>query len=104
MLKKIFMALCALALTLTLAGCATYIPAGAIYIDGKSGVGANNGVSGSKTGQACMNSILGLVAYGDAGIDTAMVNGGIKNVATVNYTAKNILGIYGTYCLVVTGN
>ncbi len=104
MLKRIFMALSAGALIFSLAGCASYMPLGVIYTEGKTGIDANNGVSGSKTGQACMTSILGLVATGDAGVDTAMANGGIKNVATINYTAKNILGIYGTYCTVVTGN
>ena len=103
MIKKALLAL-ALAGMLFLAGCATYIPAGGLFVDGKSGVGINNGVAASKTGKACMNSVLGLVAYGDATMESAMRNGNIKKVATVNYEAKNILGIYGTYCLVVTGN
>jgi hypothetical protein len=57
-----------------------------------------------KTGRACMNSILGLVAIGDASLEAAKAAGGITNVANINYEVKNILGVYGEYCLVVKGN
>jgi len=50
-----------------------------------------------------MHSVLALVAWGDATIDDAMRAGNISKVATVDYEVQNPLGIYGTYCTVVTG-
>ncbi len=85
-----------------LAGCASYLPMGAIYTDGKMGVQAVSGTAG-KTGRACMTSILGLVATGDASIEAAKAAGGITEVTNINYVVNNILGIYGQYCLVVQG-
>jgi hypothetical protein len=63
---------------------------------------SNSGVS-SKTGEAQCISVLGLVAVGDCSIDTAKKNGGITKVNTVDWDAKNILGIYGTYKVIVSG-
>ena len=103
MLKKKVMILILAGLVATLSGCATYLPGGSIYTEGKTGVVANNGVTANKTGKACMKSYLGVVAIGDASISAAMSQGGIKNVSTIEYEVKNIIG-FGTYCTVVTGN
>jgi len=91
-----------LGVVLMLAGCASFWPGGAIYIEGKLGTQAGSGAA-DKTGRACMTSILGLVATGDASIEAAKAAGGIKEVVNMNYEVKNILGIYGEYCLVVKG-
>ena len=91
-----------LGVVLILAGCASYMPAGGLYTEGKMGVQAGSGAA-DKTGRACMVSILALVATGDASIEAAKAAGGIKEVVTMNYEVKNILGIYGEYCLVVKG-
>jgi hypothetical protein len=91
-----------LGVVLMLAGCATYWPAGGIYTDGKMGVQAGSGAA-DKTGRACMTSILALVATGDASIEAAKAAGGIKEVVNMTYEVKNILGVYGEYCLVVRG-
>jgi hypothetical protein len=88
---------------LMLAGCASYYPLGFIYTEGKMGVQAAPGAT-PKTGKACMTSILGIVAVGDASIEAAKSAGGVANVATINYEVRNILGVYGEYCLVVKGN
>jgi hypothetical protein len=91
-----------------LTGCATQQPAGAIYTNIKgawsTGEKVNNGVDITKEGKACSNSYLAMVAVGDNSIETAQKNGGIKNVASVGYSANNILGIIGTYCTTVKGN
>lgn len=84
-------------------GCATHMPMGGLYWDGKLPVDAS-GEAGSKTGKACMTTILSLVATGDASIAAAKANGGITKVSTVDFEAKNIMGIYGTHCTVITGN
>lgn len=85
-----------------LTGCASYVPVGILYTGGKMGVQANSGES-PKTGKACMTSILGLVAAGDASIDAAKDEGGIKEVEVIDYEVTNILGIYGQYCTIVKG-
>ncbi len=85
-----------------LAGCASYMPHGMIYTEGKMGVQAGSGAA-DKTGRACMTSILGLVATGDASLEAAKAAGGIKDIVSMNYEVKNILGVWGEYCLVVKG-
>ena len=91
-----------LGVVLMLAGCATYMPHGMIYTEGKMGVQAGSGAA-DKTGRACMTSILGLVATGDASLEAAKAAGGVKDIVSMNYEVKNILGVWGEYCLVVKG-
>jgi hypothetical protein len=91
-----------LVLLVILAGCASYIPVGTLYTGGKMGVQANSG-DAPKTGKACMTSVLGLVAGGDASIEAAKDAGGIKEVIVIDYEVTNVLGIYGQYCTIVKG-
>ena len=58
---------------------------------------------GSRTGEACSQSILGLLVTGDASAKAAAENGGITKIGTVNYKYSNILGIIASFCTVVTG-
>jgi hypothetical protein len=60
-------------------------------------------VPGPKTGKAVAATILGLVAYGDTGIEAAARNGGITKIMTVDYDSTNILGIYARFTTIVTG-
>ena len=85
-------------------GCATLIPMGGLYTGIKLPVTAtsNSGAS-SKTGEAECISVLVLVAVGDCSIETAKKNGGITKVNNVDWDANNILGIYGTYKVIVSG-
>lgn len=77
---------------------------GAIYNETKYGDVATDASSATKQGQACGTSILGWVATGDASIQAAKANGGINTVASVDHSAKNILGIFGEWCTIVRGN
>ena len=87
-----------------LSSCASFGPLGAIYTSGTIGLTANNDVKSLKTGRACMTSVIGIVAAGDASIAAAKTNGGITKVATIDYDVKNVfLGVYGRYCTVITG-
>jgi len=102
MLKK---SLSVLALV-SLAACAFPSKAplmGAIYSDIHSGDGATSNPSGTKTGEACVSSILGVYAAGDASIETARRNGGITQITSVDNHTSNILGFYATHCTVVRG-
>jgi hypothetical protein len=47
--------------------------------------------------------MFGLVAWGDCSIAAAKRNGKITKVYSVDGDVKNILGIYGVYKVVVTG-
>jgi len=86
------------------AGCATPVPWGQIYTEVKFPVAAtNSGVKSTKVGVAKSQSILGLVALGDASIETAARNGGISRISHVDYEARNILGVIGEYTTTVYG-
>ncbi len=59
--------------------------------------------AGQKEGKACMDTILGLVARGDASVRAAKIDGGITDVSVVDHSARNFLNIVGEYCTVVRG-
>jgi hypothetical protein len=59
---------------------------------------------GHKTGYACIYAAFGMISLGDASIDTAMRNGGIKEVYTVDTENLSIMGMYARQCTVVLGN
>jgi len=59
---------------------------------------------GRKVGTATATSILGLIATGDASIEAATRNGGITKVKYVDYSVKNILGLFGEYTTTVYGD
>jgi hypothetical protein len=58
----------------------------------------------TKQGKACSESILGLLAHGDASVRAAKENGGIKEVTVVDHSARNFLGIVGEWCTIVRGH
>lgn len=64
---------------------------------------ANNTVEAEKQGEACVSSVLGLVASGDASIEAAKAAGGITEVATIAHNSSNVLGFYAKYCTIVSG-
>jgi TRL-like protein family len=56
-----------------------------------------------KQGKACAESILGLLARGDASVRAAKENGGITEVSSVDHSARNFLNIVGEWCTLVRG-
>ncbi|WP_457747693.1 TRL-like family protein [Sulfurimonas sp.] len=88
-----------------LSGCAVRPTAGALFTNVKQPVTATSASEGSKVGisDSC-TSILGLIATGDCGVESAKKNGGITSVTSVDYKSNNILGIIHTGHTVVTGN
>ena len=88
-----------------LSSCASVMPTGVIYTDVKSPVATGSGdASYNKVGVAKANSYFGMVATGDASIKAAMENGQISRIKYVDYTSKNILGIFGEYTTTVYGD
>ena len=92
------------AVSLFLTSCASVMPQGGLlYHDIKYGVDATPATSATKTGEACTNAVLGLVASGDASIEQAKKNGNITEVSTVNASSFSLLFVYNKYCTIVTG-
>ena len=58
---------------------------------------------GQKEGKACMQTLLGLLAQGDASVRAAKANGGITEVSVVDHSARNFLNLVGEYCTIVRG-
>lgn len=76
---------------------------GFFYTDVTSGHSATSNNLGSKVGRASAKGYLGLIATGDASIETAAKSAGIKKVTHVDQHANSILGIVTTYEIVVYG-
>ena len=105
MLKRIYAVVLLCTISIASAGCATYLPLGFVYTEVKAPVAVAGGdVSYSKVGSAMATSVLGIVATGDASIRAAMEDGNINRVKHVEYSVKNILGIYGEYTTTVYGD
>jgi hypothetical protein len=85
-------------------GCATSYPIGQLYTELKLPVAVTtNGSNSPKIGVAECESYFGLIATGDASIETAKRNGGITKVHHVDWEVENILGIIGKYKVTVYG-
>ena len=90
---------------LLMSGCAmTMTPVtGFVYSDVTGPWVATSADGGSKVGTSEAQSILGLVGIGDASIDAAVKNGGIKKIHHVDYHAFNILSLYAKLTVSVYG-
>jgi hypothetical protein len=75
---------------------------GTIYSGYKSPGQVGTAADG-KTGEACISSILGLIATGDASIEAAKKAGGITQIAHIDHEQFGVLGVYATSCTVVHG-
>ena len=87
-----------------LTGCASYMPVGNLYTGVTLPVDASSNGGGTKVGKSTAKSYLGMVAIGDASIETAKKNGGISKVTHIDWDAKNFLGLYGEYTTTVHGD
>src|SRR2546428_6538724 len=95
-----------LAGVLALSGCAYAASPlfGGLYTKVNGPVNATSNQAGNKTGRVCANSILGIIATGDASIESAKRAGGITSVTSVDFESTSILGLYATFCTIVRGN
>jgi hypothetical protein len=91
--------------SLLFSGCASPYPVGTLYTNLKLPVSvtSNQAGKGEKVGTAECQSILALVATGDASVQTAMNNAGITKIHHVDWEVENILGIIGKYKVTVYG-
>ncbi|WP_108126371.1 TRL-like family protein [Saccharospirillum mangrovi] len=86
-----------------LTGCAISPVIGAVNVTKWDGAIGDSDVADSRTGEACAQSILGLVATGDASITAAKRDGGISRIAYIEHKTTNVLHFYGQYCTIVVG-
>lgn len=104
MKKTIIRVIAFVALTVSLQSCiATQAGTGGIYTDVKQGEIATSNVRGSKVGTSKACAYLGLIAIGDASVDTAAKNGGITRISHVDSQKKSILGIITSTTTIVYG-
>jgi hypothetical protein len=103
-MKKAIVLLFAALLILIMAGCASSTPDGIFYTDVTIPVTATASKDKStKIGTAKCKSYFGLVAVGDASIDSAVKKGGITKIHHIEWEANNVLGMLGSYKVVVYG-
>jgi len=106
MKKLVFLAMFSGAVMLS--GCASggvLMPVGLIYTDIRGPVTATGVPNrGDRVGRASARSILGLVATGDASIETAARTGGITRISHVDFHTTSILGIITKTTVYVYGD
>lgn len=104
-MKKELLLLTAAGGLLVLTGCQPVASPlmGILYNETKFGWEATSNTNATKEGKACANTIMGLVATGDASISAAKAAGGITEVAHVDHSAKSVIGIIGEFCTIVKG-
>ena len=104
-MRKFGTFIAAVVVALSLSGCLfVYTPAvGVLYTEVYGPIDAGDRV-GEKEGKACAQSVLGLVATGDASIKEAARDGRITKIDSVDHYTKSILGIIGEFCTIVRGS
>ncbi|WP_279638507.1 TRL-like family protein [Leptospira congkakensis] len=58
----------------------------------------------TKEGIACAKSYLGLLALGDASVETSQKSGNIREITSIELETFNFFGIYAKLCTVTKGN
>lgn len=102
--KQVMAAVAAATVMLLLAtGCARTPLSGVLYTDIRDGLTVAGNAGSSKVGTAEAKSYLGLVALGDASIQTAARSAGITRIHHVDYKTKSYLGLYTIYTVIVYG-
>jgi hypothetical protein len=89
----------------TLSACASVRQPGAgiLYSDVTANESVSSNQAGNRVGQSCANSYLGLIASGDASVESARRAGGITLITSVDAQTSNILFFWSKYCTIVRG-
>ena len=102
-MKKLLSGIFACAALLSV-GCAKSPLVGGIYTDVKDGLAVTGNAGSSKVGTAEVKGYVGLVALGDASIQTAAREAGITRIHHVDYQTKSYVGVYTIYTIIVYGD
>ena len=103
MKKTILRATFALVLALGLTSCGTVGLVGAAYTGYTEPAAVTSNELGTKVGQADAVSVLGVVAIGDAGVEKAAKQAGIKKVSHVDKKIVSVLGLFTKVTYTVYG-
>lgn len=76
---------------------------GAIYTGVNQGEMVTSNALGTKVGKGSCIGVLGLVAIGDASIQTAANSAGIKKISHVDAKTTSVLGLFAKYDIIVYG-
>jgi hypothetical protein len=82
-----------------LSGCAMVVAPvnGGLITSVTAPITATDNQVSSKVGSASCTSILGIVAFGDCGINAAAKSGNISKIHHVDYSATSVLGIFSSF-------
>ena len=86
-----------------LTSCIIHPLAGGLYTSWNAHFGDHQQEIGQKEGKSCVTNILGLISTGDASVKSAAKKAGINKITSIDYELSNVLGLYGTYYVIVTG-
>ena len=100
-MKKLFDAIAVVAV-LSLSSCA-YAPYAGLYHNVLTPVTATSNVVGTKVGKASATNVLGIVATGDASINAAAKDAGIKKISHVDQEEVSVLGLFSKVTTFVYG-
>jgi hypothetical protein len=59
---------------------------------------------GTRTGEASVTTILGIVSFGDASLEAAIRDGGIQEPRHADYRYLNVLGLYQQFTTIAYGD
>ena len=99
--------LAVLAITALLGGCAaTVSPVTGFWYTNVNGPITATGApdEATRVGRAAATSVLGIIATGDASIQQAARNGGIREIHHVDFEAQSYFGVLAEFTVVVYGN
>ena len=102
-MKKLFVVLGAAGLFALSSCTAVQAPAqGLLYTSVSANQAVTSNTLGTKVGKAKASTII-CIATGDASVETAAKSAGIKKISHVDYKSENILGLFGSYEVIVYG-
>lgn len=102
-MKKLFKAMAVVAV-ISLTSCSTLSPTAAgLFADVTKGMTATSNTVGTKVGKSTASNILGIVATGDASINEAAKQAGIKKISHVDQKTFSVLGLFTTITTFVYG-
>lgn len=105
-MKKFLSFVLVVAAAASMTSCAvigTPVGVSTLYTDVQTGVAVSGNNVGKKVGTSSAMNVLGLIATGDASINTAANAGGIKKISHVDKKQTSILGLFSSYKTVVYG-
>ena len=105
-MKYLLKTVLAVSAVIVLSGCASGMQpvSGALFSDVKGPFDVSDlSFTPTKTGKSMAKSYVGLIGIGDASIESAMKDGGIKQVHHVDYHTTSILGLYAETTIIVYG-